>query len=52
MDLAMLAAIYSCLRLSELCRMRLADYDRDHRVWLVRDLKHPEDPQATTARCW
>ncbi len=41
MDLVMWAAIYSCRRLSELCRMRMSDYDREHRVWLIRDLKHP-----------
>jgi integrase len=41
MDLAMWAAIYSCRRLSELCRLRMSDYDREHRVWLIRDLKHP-----------
>ncbi|NCA73089.1 MAG: hypothetical protein EOM91_24165 [Sphingobacteriia bacterium] len=41
MDLVMWAAIYSCRRLSELCRMRMSDYDREHKVWLIRDLKHP-----------
>lgn len=42
MDLIMWAAIYSCRRLDELCKLRLSDFDRDHSVWLVRDLKHPE----------
>jgi integrase len=42
MDLLLWAAIYSCRRLGELCRMRLCDYDREHGVWLIRDLKHPD----------
>jgi integrase len=42
MDLIMWAAIYSCRRLDELCRMRLSDFDREHRTWVVRDLKHPD----------
>ena len=35
-------AVYSCRRLDEICRMRLSDYDREHGVWMVRDLKHPD----------
>jgi integrase len=41
MALLMWFAIYSCRRLDEICRMRLRDYDREHGVWLIRDLKHP-----------
>ena len=37
----MWAAIYSCRRLDELCRMRLSDWDRERGVWLIRDVKHP-----------
>lgn len=42
MALLMWFAIYSCRRLDEMCRMRLGDYDREHGVWMVRDLKHPD----------
>lgn len=42
MALLMWFAIYSCRRLDEICRMRLGDYDREHGVWMVRDLKHPD----------
>ncbi|WP_020504327.1 tyrosine-type recombinase/integrase, partial [Lamprocystis purpurea] len=42
MDLILWAAIYSCRRLDELCRMRLSDFDREHRTWMIRDLKHPD----------
>jgi len=42
MDLILWAAIYSCRRLDELCRMRLPDFDREHRTWMIRDLKHPD----------
>lgn len=41
MGLIMWFAIYSCRRLDEICRLRLSDYDREHGVWTVRDLKHP-----------
>lgn len=36
------AAIYSCRRLDELCRMRLCDWDRDRGIWVIRDVKHPD----------
>lgn len=42
MYLILWAAIYSCRRLDELCRMRLSDWDRERGVWLVRDVKHPD----------
>ena len=42
MHLILWAAIYSCRRLDELCRMRISDFDREHRTWLIRDLKHPD----------
>lgn len=42
MHLILWAAIYSCRRLDELFRMRLSDFDRDNRSWLIRDLKHPD----------
>jgi integrase len=35
------AAIYSCRRQDELCRLRLADWDQARGTWLVRDVKHP-----------
>lgn len=38
----MWAAIYSCRRQDELCRMRLSDWDRERGTWLIRDLKHPD----------
>ena len=42
MHLIMWAAIYSCRRLDELFKMRMEDFDRDNRTWLIRDLKHPD----------
>jgi integrase len=42
MHLILWAAIYSCRRLDELFRMRLSDFDRENRTWLIRDLKHPD----------
>ena len=42
MYLIMWAAIYSCRRLDELCRIRLSDWDLARGVWLVRDVKHPD----------
>ena len=42
MHLILWAAIYSCRRLDELFRMRLSDFDREGRSWLIRDLKHPD----------
>lgn len=42
MHLVMWLAIYTARREAELCRMRLSDYDREHGVWLIRDVKHPE----------
>jgi len=42
MHLILWAAIYSCRRLDELFRMRVSDFDRENRTWLIRDLKHPD----------
>ena len=42
MHLILWAAIYSCRRLDELFRMRMPDFDRENRTWLIRDLKHPD----------
>jgi integrase len=39
--LMMWFAIYSCRRLSELCRMRISDLDRERSRWLIRDVKSP-----------
>lgn len=41
MYLLMWFAIYSSRRLGEICRMRLSDLDREHGIWLVRDVKNP-----------
>ncbi|MDY0148210.1 MAG: hypothetical protein RBR56_09180, partial [Halothiobacillus sp.] len=41
MYLLMWFAIYSCRRIGEICSLRLDDFDRDHGVWLVRDVKNP-----------
>lgn len=41
MYLIMWFAIYSCRRMSEIFSLRLADFDREHRTWLVRDVKNP-----------
>lgn len=41
MHLIMWFAIFSCRRESEITEMLLADYDEDHEVWKVRDLKNP-----------
>ncbi len=35
-------AIYSCRRQDEICRIRRADIDWEHKTYLVRDLKNPE----------
>lgn len=42
MALILWFAIYSTRRLGEICELRMADYDRAHQVWLVRDVKHPD----------
>lgn len=42
MHMILWAAIYSCRRLDELCRMQMTDFDRGARSWLIRDLKHPD----------
>lgn len=34
-------SILSCLRIGELCKVRLSDYDADKKTLLVRDRKHP-----------
>ncbi len=34
-------AIYSCRREAEISRLKLSDYDKKHKEWLVRDLKNP-----------
>jgi len=41
MRLMLWFAIYSCRRLSEQCRMRLSDLDRERGRWLIRDVKSP-----------
>lgn len=41
MYLIMWFAIYSCRRMSEIFSLRLADFDREHMTWLVRDVKNP-----------
>lgn len=41
MYLLMWFAIYSSRRLGEICRLRLSDLDREHGIWLVRDVKNP-----------
>lgn len=41
MYLIMWFAIYSCRRMSEIFSLRLGDFDREHMVWLVRDVKNP-----------
>ena len=39
--LIMWFAIYSCRRESEITRLKLDDYNKQHKEWLVRDLKNP-----------
>ena len=41
MYLLMWFAIYSCRRLGEICSLQIGDFDRDHGIWLVRDVKNP-----------
>ena len=41
MHLLILFAIFSCRRQAEITRLELADYDREHKVFKVRDLKNP-----------
>ena len=45
-------AIYSCRRLSEICRMRLPDFDEENLVWKVDDLKHPEGSAGNEKWAW
>lgn len=42
MHLIMWLAIYTCRRQDEICRMMLADFDREHGEWLIHDVKHPD----------
>ncbi|WP_332604737.1 tyrosine-type recombinase/integrase [Acinetobacter sp. ESBL14] len=42
MHLIMWFAIFSCRRESEICRIKLSDYDTHNESWLVRDLKSPK----------
>ena len=41
MHLIMWFAIFSCRRISEICRLKLSDYDEFNQSWLVKDLKNP-----------
>lgn len=41
MHLLMWFAIFSCRRISEICRLDLDDYDSYNQSWLVKDLKNP-----------
>jgi len=41
MHLIVLFAIFSCRRQAEITRIKLSDYDKDHQLWKVRDLKNP-----------
>lgn len=41
MHLIILFAIFSCRRQAEITRIKLSDYDTDHQLWKVRDLKNP-----------
>nr|UOP05315.1 tyrosine-type recombinase/integrase [Conchiformibius kuhniae] len=41
MHLIIWFAVYSGRRVSEIARLRLDDWDRQHGEWLVRDIKHP-----------
>ncbi|WP_432481591.1 tyrosine-type recombinase/integrase [Moraxella sp. ZY200743] len=42
MHLIMWLAIYTGRRQGELTSMRLADFDRNHHQWLIRDVKNPD----------
>ncbi|SPL71768.1 tyrosine-type recombinase/integrase [Acinetobacter stercoris] len=41
MHLLIMFAIFSCRRQAEITRLELKDYDKEHRVFKVRDLKNP-----------
>lgn len=41
MHLIIIFAIFSCRRQAEITRIALSDYNKDHQVWTVRDLKDP-----------
>lgn len=41
MHLLMIFAIFSCRRQAEITRLEISDYDKEHKVFKVRDLKNP-----------
>lgn len=48
--LIMWLAIYTSRRRGELFRMRLDDYDAEHGIWMVRDLKNPKGAKGNNKR--
>jgi integrase len=50
LHLIMWLAIYTSRRRGELFRLRLEDYDADHGVWMVRDLKNPKGSKGNNKR--
>lgn len=48
--LIMWLAIYTTRRRGELFRLRLSDYDAEHGVWLVRDIKNPKGSKGNNKR--
>jgi integrase len=45
-------AIHSCRRLSEICSMRLSDFDETNMVWKVCDMKHPDGSRGNDHWAW
>ncbi len=50
LHLIMWLAIYTSRRRGELFSLRLEDYDADHGVWMVRDLKNPKGTKGNNKR--
>lgn len=50
LHLIMWLAIYTSRRRGELFRMRLDDYDAEHGVWMVRDIKNPKGAKGNNKR--
>lgn len=48
--LIMWLAIYTSRRRGELFRLRIDDYDPEHEVWMVRDVKNPKGAKGNNKR--